>query len=208
MDTIVTKLEVQKKNKKRVNIYLDDDYAFSLSIIAAASLHKGQKLSFDKISELKEEDELSRAYNVSIRHLGPRARSIAEMKAHLSGKDFSSQTVSTIVDRLIREKYLNDTEFARQWIESRSRFNPKGTWVLKQELLQKGISDDIIEASLLEHDDTEAAWRSVRKKLDHWKTLDRNAFKKKIYTFLSNRGFSYETTLDIVSRIENDGEDG
>lgn len=35
---IITKIEIQKKNKERVNIYLDEEYAFSISAELVLSL--------------------------------------------------------------------------------------------------------------------------------------------------------------------------
>lgn len=201
MDNIITKIEVQKKNRQRVNIYLDDDFSFGLSIMVAATLCTGQKLSSDTIEALVKKDELARAYNASLRYLGPRARSIAEMKFYLKGKGYSESVVADTISRLSQETYLNDAEFARLWVDSRNRFNPKGAWALKQELFQKGINEAIIEETLSGHDDNAAAWQAVERKIDHWKTLDHETFRKKLYTYLGNRGFSYETTRDIESRI-------
>lgn len=198
---VITKLEVQKKNKRRVNVFIDEQYAFALNIMAAASLYKGQELSHDKIEELKREDEQTLAYNNSIRFLAHRARSTAEMNHYMIGKGYRPETIKKTIDRLHCESYLNDADFTRQWIDSRTRFNPKGRWALRQELLQKGVEEEIIETALHAHVDEDAAWAAVQKKLDSWKKLDRNSMQKKMYTYLSNRGFSFETTRSIFNRI-------
>ena len=36
---IITKIEIQKKNKERVNIYLDEEYAFSISAYFIDFIH-------------------------------------------------------------------------------------------------------------------------------------------------------------------------
>ena len=46
---IITALEVQKRDKERVNVYLDGEFAFGLPVIEAARLHTGQELSEDEI---------------------------------------------------------------------------------------------------------------------------------------------------------------
>ena len=38
---IITALKVQKRNKERVGLYLDDEYAFSLPVMEAAKLRRG-----------------------------------------------------------------------------------------------------------------------------------------------------------------------
>lgn len=197
----ITELIIQKKNKQRVNVFLDDNYAFALDIMKAASLSCGQKLTPERINELKTEDEYNMALNNAFRFLGHRARSTKEIERYLSEKDFSDDIVQKVIEKLLDEKYLDDSDFTRMWIESRTKFNPKGAWALRFELRQKGVDDSIIENALSEHDDNEAAWTAVQKKLSLWKSLDVENFRKKLYTFLSNRGFNYETTTDIYNRI-------
>lgn len=202
----VTDVVIQKKNKQRVNIFLDDQYAFALDIMKAATLSRGQKLSAEMIDQLKTEDDFTRALNAAVRFLGHRARSTKEIEVSLLGKEFSMETVKRVTKKLLAEKYIDDTDFTRMWIESRIKFNPKSSWALKFELRQKGIKDSIIENALIDYDDYKAAWDSVQKKLSLWKNLDPEKFRKKLYTFLSNRGFNYETTTDIYHQVrDNNG---
>jgi regulatory protein len=204
MAQTITGLEIQKKNKKRVSVYLDDSYAFSVGLIAAAALFTGQELDERRIEELKETDEHERAYLDAIRFLGYRARSIAETKHYLKGRKFSSSTISLTVTRLSRENYLNDLDFSAQWIENRRRLNPKGGWALRQELKDKGVDDHVIDGLLSSYNENVAAFSAVEKKIDQWKSLDPDQVRQKIYTYLSQRGFSYETTLDVITKIISD----
>ena len=200
MPNEITEIVIQKKNKQRVNVFLDDKYAFALDIMKAASLRCGQKLTNEKINELKTEDKYNMALNNSFRFLGHRARSIKEIEIYLTEKDFSDAIVKKVIKKLLDDKYLNDIDFTRMWVESRAKFNPKGAWVLRFELRQKGVEDSIIENALFEHDDNKAAWDAVQKKLSLWENLEPEKFRNKLYTFLSNRGFNYETTTDIYNR--------
>ncbi len=201
MENKVTRLEVQKKDRHRVNVFLDDKYAFSLDIMMAATLRLGQTLSEDKINELKVEGEYSLALNSAILFLGYRARSIKEMEAYISvKKKYSQYTTNRVIEKLVKEKYLDDDGFARMWIENRVKFNPKGARALFYELRNKGVEDAVIEDALLDYDDNKAAWSAVQKKILLWEKLESKKFQKKLYTFLSSRGFDYETTKDIYNR--------
>ncbi len=201
MENKVTRLEVQKKDRHRVNVFLDDKYAFSLDIMMAATLRLGQTLSEDKINELKVEGEYSLALNSAILFLGYRARSIKEMEAYISvKKKYSQYTTNRVIEKLVKEKYLDDDDFARMWIENRVKFNPKGARALFYELRNKGVEDAVIEDALLDYDDNKAAWSAVQKKILLWEKLESKKFQKKLYTFLSSRGFDYETTKDIYNR--------
>ena len=54
----VTALKLQKRNKNRVNVYLDGEFAFGLARIVAAWLSTGQELTEEKIAELQAQDNV------------------------------------------------------------------------------------------------------------------------------------------------------
>jgi len=58
---VITALEAQKRNKERVNIYIDGQYAFSLTLMEAARLKKGQSLTEAEVAALQGEDTVLRA---------------------------------------------------------------------------------------------------------------------------------------------------
>lgn len=207
----VTDLMVQKKNKQRVSVYLDDSYAFSLSPMVAARLVEGQELDDEAIFRLTEEDELERAYHLALRYLGYRARSLAEMERYLKGKGFSPSCRKTTLDRLIQNRFVDDREFAGMWVENRKRINPRGAYALRQELLEKGVDEALIDENLDRFDETASAFDAVKKKLGLWLKLPPEDLQKKIYGFLSQRGFSYETTREVTERawaIQRGDDDG
>ncbi|MCI0353322.1 MAG: hypothetical protein L0Z53_28210, partial [Acidobacteriales bacterium] len=77
---VITALEVQKKNKERVSVYLDGEYAFSLSLVEAARLRKGQALAEDDIHALQGQDEIGKAVDRAARFLAYRPRSVQEVR--------------------------------------------------------------------------------------------------------------------------------
>jgi regulatory protein len=66
MGRTVTAIKAQKRNKDRVSVYLDGEYAFGLARIVAAWLHVGQELSEEKIVLLTSQDEVEAAYARSL----------------------------------------------------------------------------------------------------------------------------------------------
>jgi regulatory protein len=200
----ITALKFQRRNKERVNIYLDGEYAFGLDAIQAAQLHKGQVLSEKEISALKVQDERNRAFDRAVNFLSYRPRSRAEVERYLRGKAIADDTVADVIVRLEQAKYLDDEDFARFWLENRERFRPRGQRALRYELRQKGVSDEIIARVLGDVDDEAYAWRAVEGRLSRWANLPASEFRQKVTGFLSRRGFDYGTislTLDKASQI-------
>lgn len=204
MAGIITGLKFQKRNNERVNIYLDGEYAFGLDAVDAAQLRKGQILSDDEIDSLKAQDARNQAFDRSVRFLSYRPRSRTEVERYLRGKAIQTDVISDVIARLEHAGYINDEAFARFWLENRERFKPRGQRALRYELLQKGVSDEIIGQMLSEMDDETSAWRAIEGRLSRWADLPDDAFRQKIVSYLSRRGFDYNTislTLEKASQI-------
>lgn len=188
---IITALQMQKHNKERVSVFLDDEYAFSVGLAAAMQLRKGQKLTPAQIAVLQEEGVEDLAFQRAVRYLGMRPRSVAEVESYLQEKGYLEATVTAVLEKLRSHQYLDDEAFARFWIDNRNRFRPRGTPALRQELRQKGLERETIDAALDEQDDEQAAWVAAETKLDRWADLDKEEFDKKLMGHLARRGFSY-----------------
>jgi len=122
----ITALEVQRNNKERVNVYLDGEFAFGLTMLDAARLRKGQQLTDAEIAALKSTDSLQQAYERAVRFLGQRPRSTAEVRHNLTDKEVDASVVEEVIARLEGQGYLDDAAFARYWITNRQQFRPRG----------------------------------------------------------------------------------
>jgi len=200
----ITALKTQKRDKSRVNVFLDGEYAFPVSLDAALELKKGQELSDAEIDVLKNADAYSKAYNASLRYLSYRQRSQSELEIYLKKKEYSDEIVSHTVERLLEKGYLNDAEFARMWIDERNRFRPRAARALRAELRQKGVDNSVIDTALIDLDEEEAAWNAVQSKLARWESLDDFEFKKKVSGYLGRRGFGYDVVRSVLERAKED----
>lgn len=194
----ITELKVQKRNKDRVNVYLDGEFAFGLSRIVAAWLHTGQEISDEKIAELKAQDDVEVALQRALNFLSYRPRSEKEVRQNLKKHKYNQAVIDEIIERLVRGKLVDDKNFAGLWVENRSEFRPRGSRMLRSELWQKGISDQIIEDALSDLDETNLALKAARKKSRRYRDLDREGFRKKLYGFLARRGFHYGVISEVV----------
>lgn len=200
MAGMITALQIQKRNKERVNVFIDGQFALALTAIAAASLRKGQLLSDAEIERLKADDELDKAYNSAVRYLGYRPRSQAEIERNLRDKGYAPEVTEHVIARLRQEQYLDDEAFAQFWLENRERFRPRGRQALRYEMKQKGLDPAVIESTLADLDEDESAWSAIEGKFYRWKSLEEQEFKQKVMAFLSRRGFNYETASGAVNR--------
>lgn len=205
----ITSLKVQKRNRERVNVYLDGEYAFGLSRIVAAWLKIGQELDETEIEALQAEDAQEVAYQRSLNFLSFRDRTESEIRKYLSDKDIPATTIEYVVERLQRSGLLNDRRFAESWVENRSEYRPRGRRALAYELRRKGVSEEAINAAVESVDEENLAYKAARKQSGKYRRLDWPEYRQKMYGFLARRGFNYETCASATERVwaeENDGK--
>jgi regulatory protein len=198
---VITALEVQKRNKERVNVYLDGEFAFGLTLIEAAKLKKGQVLTDAQITDLRSDDEVNKAYDHAVFFLGYRPRSTAEVRKNLVDKAYSDEAIEASIEKLVAQGYLDDEAFARYWVTNRSEFKPRGARALRSELRQKGIADAVISLVLEEQDTHDDAYRAALTKSRRYQGKSRAEFKHKVGQFLARRGFDYRISETVIVQI-------
>ncbi|MCP4359976.1 MAG: hypothetical protein GY796_18370 [Chloroflexi bacterium] len=198
---IITALTNQKRNPNRINVYIDDEFAFGLAAITAVSLRVGQTVTAAEINTLQKADQLEKAKQSAIRFITYRPRSTAEVQQNLQKKGFNDDVIAQAVTRLEEADLLDDAAFARFWVEQRETFKPRSHFALRQELRQKGVSEYMIDNILTSVDETAAARRAAQKKLYHWQKLPQNEFSAKLGAYLQRRGFSYSIIRDVLDEM-------
>lgn len=200
MSGTITKLEIQKRNKERVNVYLDEQFALGVTLSVALELKKGQFLSDADIEQLKQQDNQHKAYQRALNYLSFRARSRVEIERYLRDKKVEPEVIAATIERLDEAGLVDDSAFAESWVENRERLKPKGARALRYELQQKGLSETAIDAALDQIDENDLAWQAIEKKVRQWQALDEAGFKRKAMAFLSRRGFDYDVTMETIER--------
>lgn len=192
----ITALRAGKRNPKRVNVYLDGDYAFPLdmSVVLSAGLYKGQELTDEDIQRLGSCDSEERALGRAYRLLSYRPRSVAEVRRKLMDARVEPEVAERVIDRLTANGSLDDAAFARSWVENREAFSPRSARMLGYELKRLGVGEDDAQDALPD-DDAANALAAARRRARSLAGLDQDAFLMKIVPFLQRRGFGYDTAL-------------
>lgn len=103
--------------------------------------------------------------------------------------------IAGVVERMRELGYVDDKKFASWWVEQRSLYRPKGKRAIFFELKKKGVEEEI------QFDEFEIARKAISKKIDIWAKLAGFEQKKKVYTFLAQRGFSSDTIERIIDGL-------
>lgn len=188
----VTAIKQQVKRTDRYSIFIEGKYKLSLTTaeLADLGLHIGQSLSQAEIVNLDNESKTSLAKNNSLRLLSYRMRSLWEIKTYLKRKKYAQNVINDTIDYLTEKGFIDDQQFAKQWVENRLLLKSVSIRQLRQELRQKGIDRALIDETLDGQAIDEVAILKdlILKKRQQTKYQD----DFKLMQYLARRGYSYE----------------
>jgi regulatory protein len=199
----ITKLTAGKSREKRINVFLDGKFAFSLlaEVALKEGLQVGQELSDRQVTALTETDQYSRCFNAAIRFLGYRPRSETEIRQRLQRHGFASNYTEKVLAKLKEQGLVDDTAFARFWKENRESFSPRSRWLTRMELQRKGLDGDIIDQVVGEVDDRDNAYRAALIRARRLSSPDFQDFRRRLGEHLGRRGFGYEVIKETVEKV-------
>ncbi len=168
-----------------------------------------------------------RLYAAALRYLGKRPRSEKEVRDFLEkrflllskkkklddeSRNFFKPIQENVLNKLKSQKFVNDVEFAKGWIEQRTRVRPKGWRAIEFELRQKGINKNIIknlefkiknenEEYKLERNEKQLALDLAQKKIRTIKDLSKEKIYQRIGGFLARRGFDMDIIRSVIDEV-------
>lgn len=200
----ITKIKLQR-NQKRANIFSDGKYllALPIEVVAKENLRVGQEISEEEIKDLVFDNEYHRLLDAIYNLISRRPRAKAEIEKYLHGKHTSTGVSQKIIEKLEKNNYINDKEFSRWWLEQRQTFRQKGKLALKAELRQKGVDEETIRGVLeTEVNEIPLAQKALQKKAMTFGRQPEKDRHRKMFAFLAQKGFSYETIKTVLDEVE------
>lgn len=156
-----------------------------------------------------DDDKYQKVRDYALKLLSFRPRSTKEIKGKLMQfsikRGISSKIVDQVINNLISQNFLNDKDFASWWLEQRDTFRPKGSRIIKMELLQKGIDretiDQVLKPKKEENEEFNLALKVANKKILSYHHLPKEEIKIKIGNLLARRGFDWETIHKVIDSL-------
>lgn len=195
----VTNIKAQVKREGRYSVFIDGKYSFSLSADALldAKLTVGQELSDADIRRYKQLSAEDKAYNLALAYVARRMRSRGELLDYFRRKQYAPELADNLMQRLERAGFVDDTDFARRWVENRRLLKATSTKRLRLELRQKKVADDIIQAVLAEDDTDER--QLLRELVAKKRKQSRYQDAQKLIAYLARQGFNYDDIKAVMT---------
>lgn len=153
----------------------------------------------------KREKDFQKAKKYVFLLLKFRLRGEKEVEERLRRKSFEEETIKKTLSFLREEDFLDDNYFAKAWIESRIKKN-LGFERLAEELRIKGIDrriiDKQIEQARKDYSEEKIVFAIVRERMGKLRKVDPQSAKRRIFAYLSRRGFSAQISMDVLAQMQ------
>ncbi|MCF6377492.1 recombination regulator RecX [Nocardioides KLBMP 9356] len=148
-----------------------------------------------------EADPESVARTILLDSLTGQARTRKELADKLAKRGVPDELASSLLDRFTEVGLIDDSAYARQWVESRHRSRGLAPRALAQELRRKGVGDEEAKEALeqIGEDDQRAAARAlVDRKLRSMSGLDPQVATRRLAGLLARKGYAAGLAFSVV----------
>ncbi len=212
----VTKIEYQKKDPNRVNVYIDEKFfcGISLDTLASENLYEGLDIDDRVVDRILHRDLKSRFLTRVTDYISRSPKTEFQINKYLKELKFKKKNIwfkedisldwdmffKEILSKLREYKYIDDESFARNFVLSRLRNKPRGKSVLISELISKGVSKDVAQRVCDEEikDELMTLKKAFEKKY-RGKQFDIN--NQKMVGYLLRKGFNW----DLIEQFKQNG---
>ena len=130
-----------------------------------------------------------------------------EMVEKMRKWEIPEEAQARIMERLVKERYVDDERFARAFAKDKVRYNKWGRRKVEQALWQKHIDEDIRKKVLNEIDDEYLSVLRPLLKQKRKSTKAQNDYElnQKLMRFALGRGFTFDIIKQCID-VEDEGE--
>ncbi|OOM09287.1 recombination regulator RecX [Clostridium saccharobutylicum] len=202
----ITKIEIQKTNKERINLFLDGEYAFSLSLelMYKEGLKVNQEVNINILKALAKKESYIRCKESALRIIERNYKTEKEVRDKLKLKGYEDDDIDSSIEFLKNYNFLNDYNYTKAFIKD--KINIQGSQKIKYNLIKKGISKEIVQeqlSSINKDDEKITALNLAKKKLNIIKKSENDEYKisGKLYRFLISKGYGYDIVKEVVKEV-------
>jgi regulatory protein len=153
---------------------------------------------------LRPDVDLNACYLAAMRILNHRFNSEAELRRKLALKEFDADVIGATIEKLRREKWLDDDRFSASFVRARTR-KGLGRHRITRELSAAGVESEAITRALdvPDHDERAAALTSARKRLTvlRRRNDDDSKIREKLVAYLFRQGYDSSLAIDVVREL-------
>lgn len=204
---VISSISVQKKNKDRYSIFVDEEFLIGVSdqTLLKFNLAKGDTITHALLRKLEREEGRFEVKAYMMKRLGSRDHSRKELFIKAIRKEYPKKIIENVLDELTEKGYLDEQRFVENFVKDKSHLNKWGPNKIKAHLYKKGISNSMAEQSIQKV----FADKNIEELLLHLVLKGKRRFlreedpykrKKKVVDHLARKGYR---SSDIYKHIDD-----
>ncbi|MBU3111857.1 recombination regulator RecX [Clostridium lacusfryxellense] len=212
LNNVITKIEFQKKNKRRVNIFMDDEYAFACDaeLVYIHNITKGRVMDKESLENIVNEDNYIKGKTCALHFLERSHKSTKQVVDKLAMKEYDEKTIDRVIRFLNDYDFIDDKKFVDMFINE--KINSAGKNKIKFDLLKKLIPKELVQeglSTITNEQQLEVALKLGQKKNDTLSKSERdvNKIHKKLSDYLLRSGYDYDIIKQVLNEINKNNID-
>ena len=200
---IVTKIETVARTKYK--IFIDEQFAFVLykGELSRYNLAEGEGVAEEVLTRIREEVLLKRAKLRCMHLLKDSDKTEYQLTLKLRQGYYPEDIIEQAIAYVKSFGYLNDEGYAQRYVSNRKEYKSKKE--IYMELKKKGMGKITIEqiiADEYEGQDEREAIKAILTKRRYDPETASPEEKRKVYAYLSRKGFSYDDIRSVMQVSE------
>lgn len=190
------KYEITLEDNSTFEIYEDVILKYNLLLTKEIGENKKEILEFNQECD---------TYYTGLKLLKSRARSKKEVQENLIKKEYPQNFVEKAIEKLEKQGYINDQIYSRSFLNNKLITTSNGPYKIKQEMLKKGIKEEIINDTLKEYTEDiqlEKINKIIIRMIKSNRTRGNSMLKRKIFSDLISQGFEKNLINESLSKQE------
>lgn len=204
--TIVTKIEEQKKNKNRCNVYINGEFSFACSkeIVYKYKLKENCAVKIADIKHALVENNYLNCKETALNIIERSYKSEKEIRDKLQSKGYDIKSIDKSIEFLKSYNYVDDERYAELYIKEKMKTQGKNK--IKYSLIKKGLPEELIKSKLEvigynNQYDTAKALADKKYSLLIKEENDIRKIYKKLGDTLIRNGFDSEIVNEILDKV-------
>lgn len=198
-------LKFKKKANGKYSVYLDDgrEFVYYEETILQYNLLIKKEMDEKELLSIHQTNLEYDVYYVALDSIKRRSKSVYELKQFLLQREYPEEMIEKAIDKLIKQKYLDDRNFAKSFIHTQMYTTNHGPNRIRGDLIQKRVPSSIIEEELMVYDEEnqiEKIHKLIEKGMKANHSRGGIVLRQKIVNDLKLQGFDYDLISSIVSQ--------
>lgn len=206
----ITKIETQKKDSKRYNLYMDNEFKLGVheDVIVLLSLYVNKIVDQNLYEQILIKEGYAKAKSDALKFIAYRMRCKNEVIEKLIKQDHDPTVVQEVLDFLKANGFLNDIEFAKAFIHDKATLSRHPMSRILYDLKKKGLHPSDIEMAKkyyldqdIDFDYDNAIVLSLKKykQLEQKKKYNEYELKQRVYQFMTQKGYNLYLVKDALN---------